>query len=126
MAAEVRFYSDPDHTVLFDAVRLTDVTLSENIAQGDPVPIYGVNIGDTMLRDLTVALTGDGAAFVQLAVDVDGEPGVWAETGQSIMVAAGNLPSTNPFQFWARGVYTLEDREGSYDFDFLISGTSIG
>src|SRR4029079_17430267 len=77
------------------------------------------------LRELTIAIGGEGGNFVQLARDELGEPGAWAEEGQPIMAREPTLFVGDSFSFWARGVFSFDDREGEYPVEFIVRGTSI-
>lgn len=123
MAADLRLFIDEEMTHPVEGVSLADSIEVEGEIGGDPVQIFGVNSGDTILRSLSIGLNGEGAAFVQLARDENGEPGVWADNAQSINAENLLLPGGR-FSFWVRGAFSLEDREGNYPFNFVVRGMS--
>lgn len=91
---------------------------------GDPKRIILENTSDQRIRRITVGLSGDGAAVVQLARDEGGKPGVWADNGNEVMAMNGSLQPGEECSFWARSVYTLDDYEGERDFDFVVNTVS--
>jgi len=109
-----------------DTIELSDVEDGANFASGLARRVTGVNNGTTNLRDISVTTDGEGAGFVQLARDENGEPGVWAAVGESIVAHEGTLFKGAEFAFWARGIFKFEDREGRYPLEFVLRGTSIG
>lgn len=127
MAAEIALYTDPDREFEITELALSEVQepYSTSLTEGEPVQIYGRNVGDSTLRDLALYLSGEGSDKVQLAVDRDGEPGVWAAEGQSVALRAISAPGDD-FSFWARAIFKLTDREGAYGFDFHFRGIAIG
>lgn len=106
-----------------DMVTLGEVTIGTAFEHGEARRISVRNSGDTVLREISVGLEGDGASFVQLARDSEG-PGVWADRGQSINVSGEIFPGDS-FVFWARGIFSPEDREGNQPFDFNIEALSV-
>lgn len=123
----IALYADENYLEPFDVVTLSDVEIREgDIGEGRANRVFARNIGDTVVRDITVGLKGEGAQFVQLAQDVDGQPNVWAAPGESIQGHQGSLYRQDGFSFWARGIFSLEDREDVYDFSFTIRGISTG
>jgi hypothetical protein len=117
---------DTESNEPLDTIILGEIEEGANFAAGKPIRVGGLNTGDTHMRDISISATGEGANFVQLARDEDGEPGVWAAVGQSIMAHEGTLFRREEFAFWARGIFKFEDREGRYPLEFVIRGTSIG
>jgi hypothetical protein len=134
MPAEVQLYHDAEMLNPVERITLADFELDEVydddevfLGEGQPIKIYAFNTGDTVLREMSVHVDGDGAGFIQLSVDNDGEPGVWAAAGESIFATSSqSIFPDESFEFWARPLFTSGDREGTFDFDFLIKGKSIG
>lgn len=136
MAAEVQLYHDEFMEYPVERITLADFDIGDiepgesedvSLGEGEAMKIYAFNTGDTILREMSVHVDGNGANFIQLSVDNEGEPGVWAAAGESIF--ATNKESVFPsesFQFWARPTFGVDDREGTFDFDFVIRGKSIG
>jgi hypothetical protein len=127
VAGEVALFADSQREF-----GITEVTLGEvqepygaTVTEGQPIRIYGRNIGSSTLRDLSVGVEGDAADKIQLAVNLEDAPGVWAAEGQPIYVAE-YIGKDEDFDFWARAVFNMEDRAGSYTFDFRFSGVAIG
>lgn len=134
MPAEVQLYHDSEMTDPVERITLADFEIDDSfddedrpLGDGEPMKIYAFNTGDTVLREMSVHVDGDGADFIQLSVDDNGEPGVWAAAGESIFATSNNSIFPNEsFQFWARPSFNVDDREGIFDFDFVIRGKSIG
>jgi hypothetical protein len=122
MPADVNFFADKERTQPFGMVALGQVTVDDGLKIGDACPIYGKNTGDTKILELAVEVSGEGAKHIQLAVDNDGEPDVWAVSDNGIII--GDVESGEDFVFWARAQYNFEDIEGIYDFDFVLRGVS--
>lgn len=127
MAAEIAIFADPGHEFQLDEVGLGEVVepYGESFTKGEAVRIFGRNIGSSTLRDFAVEMAGPGAEKVQLAIDTEDGPGVWADAGQSIYLA-DYLGKDDDFSFWARAVFTFDDHEGTYHFDFHFRGVAIG
>ena len=115
-----------DGSDAFDMIALGEIRAGTDFAYGEPQQIFIHNTGDTHLRELTIAIGGEGGNFVQLARDELGEPGAWAEEGQPIMAREPTLFVGDSFSFWARGIFSFDDREGEYPVEFIVRGTSIG
>lgn len=125
MPAGLGLFLDRDFTEPVDGLRLADVSITEGIAEGESREIFAFNSGDTVLREITVAVDGDGAEYVQLARGVDDQSGVWAAPGESIIIEGPIMPGDG-FIFWTRPIYEFDDREGSYHFDFVVRAKSVG
>lgn len=136
MPAEVQLFHDEFMEYPVERISLADFDLGDvapgdgdgvSLGEGEAIKIYAFNTGDTILREMSVHVDGNGANFIQLSRDNDGEPGVWAAAGQSIFATQKEsvFPSES-FEFWARPTFGVEDREGVFDFDFVIRGKSIG
>ena len=110
----------------FDMIALGEIHAGTDFARGEPRQIFCTNNGDTHLRELTVRVGGEGGHLVQLARDELGQPGAWAEEGQEIMARETTLFVGDQFSFWARGVFSFDDREGEYGVEFILRGVSIG
>jgi hypothetical protein len=133
MPAEVALFHDEDMIEPVERISLADFDLDEidpstaSFGEGEPIKIYAFNIGDTVLREMEVYVEGDGAKFIQLSRDDDDEPGVWAAAGESIVATKSESIFPNEsFEFWARPSFSADDREGTFDFEFVIRGKSIG
>jgi len=121
--AKLELFSDEAHSELHDGrFGETDVALGEGAAR----PIFGSNTGTTVVRDVRFKLDGDGAKHIQLAIDVNGEPGVWAAPGEGVVAREGELHPGEGFVIWARPIYTFSDHEGEYEFDFVLTAVSVG
>jgi hypothetical protein len=103
-----------------DPVELSEVDIDGNLSEGEPERFTLRNAGGSMIREITVGLDGPGRQNVQLAVDEDEGPGVWAAPGEEILVFQGALPPGEEVAFWSRGIYSPEDSEGGLEFDFLL------
>ena len=136
MPAEVQLFHDEFMEYPVEKITLADFEIDEvspgegedvSLGEGEALKIYAFNTGDTILREMSVHVDGNGANFIQLSVDNDGEPGVWAAAGESIFATKQEsvFPSES-FEFWARPTFGVDDREGVFDFDFVIRGKSIG
>lgn len=134
MPAEVALFHDEDMLEPVERITLADFEINDLVeegevalGEGEPIKIFAFNVGDTVLREMSVHVDGDGSKFIQLARDVEGEPGVWAAAGESVFATDTESVFPNEsFQFWARPSFGMEDREGTFDFDFIIRGKSIG
>src|SRR3954470_20160984 len=79
---------------------------------------------DTLnLSEIRVGVEGPGARAVQLARDLDGDPGTW--TGGEIIALSGVLPPNNACQFWARAVRSDDIAVGSQDFEFVVKLVAV-
>lgn len=131
MPAEVQLYHDAEMTEPVERIALADFEISQtddavSLGEGEPIKIYAFNTGDTVLRSMSVHVDGEGSEYIQLSRDIDGEPGVWAAPGESIFATqTESIFPDESFQFWARPSFGVEDREGVFDFDFVIRGKSI-
>jgi hypothetical protein len=116
-----------DNDPVTDRIELAEAyqPIEESFAEGKPVKIIGANTGTTLIRDLQIGLAGEGANNVQLAIDREDSPGVWASEGQGIY-AADMLRPGDRFSFWSRGMFSMDDMEGERTFEFVFKGTSIG
>ena len=95
-----------------------------DVAEGEPIKVFGRNDGDTNIRELAIYLEGEGARNCQLARDESGAPGIWAAPGESVMIEPGTLYAGNDFEFWLRGVFHADDSEGTKPFDVIFRGVS--
>lgn len=127
MAVQIELFVDPARRLSIDEIELGEVFLSvdENLSQGVPVHVFGRNSGNSTVRDFAVSAEGEGAEVVQLAVERNGEPGVWAAPGESIHVVE-YLGSGDEFSFWVRGLFSQEDSEKEYEFEIIFQGVAIG
>jgi hypothetical protein len=127
VSAALSFYADPTETVPLGEIELADVWvgIDEETGLGDPKAIFGRNTGNTKLREVTVGLDGDGGEAVQLAVDENGSPGLWAAPGEGIRVAE-QLGPDEQFMFWSRAQFDFGAAEGEIDFEFVFSAYSVG
>lgn len=130
MPAKVALFHDSEMQDPVERITLADFEINDPqadiISDGQPMKIYAFNVGDTVLRDMSIHVEGDGAQFIQLSRDIDGEPGVWAAAGESIYATqTESIFPNESFEFWARPSFRFDDREGVFDFDFLIRGKSI-
>jgi len=129
MGAQISIYSDPARENQIEMIELAEVVAPEefdDLLFSAPMPIYGRNTGDTHIRELQVHLKGDGIEQIQLAEDVEGEPGVWAQPGMPIWVTQQTVYRGDNFRFWARGVYGPEDAETDLQFSIVFKGLSTG
>lgn len=133
MPAEVQLYHDPQMLDPVERITLADFEIDSTsgsqfaLGEGEPLKIYAFNTGDTVLREMEVHVEGDGANFIQLSRDNNDEPGVWAAAGESIVATQSESIFPNEsFEFWARPSFKVDDREGIFDFEFVIRGKSIG
>lgn len=132
MPAEVQLYHDEDMNDPVERIALADFEIEDvdggvSLGEGEPIKIYAFNTGDTVLRNMSVHVDGEGSKFIQLSRDIEGEPGVWAAPGESIFATQSeSIFPEESFEFWARPSFGAEDREGIFDFDFVIRGKSIG
>lgn len=128
MGADIALFLDPERQAKLPFVFLGEVIAPESpedLVEGQSVCVYGTNIG-SHLRDLSLYLLGQGAPNVQLAQNQEGEPGVWAAPGQSIVIAPGTLARFDTFEFWARGIYTPADVEGRKPLMLNFRAVSLG
>lgn len=126
MPASLNFV-EPGTTNIIGADHLYQLKIqSEDITYGDPIRYEVLNDGDTVVRDVTVEATGPGAFHVQLALDVDGLPGEWAEPGERILLSESSVFQDDRLNFWARPKFSWEDREGIYEFSYLFHANSLG
>jgi len=126
MGISLSLFGDPDGQDPIDEITLGEISVGTDFAHGEPRRIFAVNSGDTHLRDIAIAATGEGAQFIQFARDEDGKPGVWAAVGEGIIAHNGTLFMGDGFAFWTRGNFSFDDREGVYPLEFVLKGTSIG
>lgn len=129
MPADISLFLDSQRSTPLPVVALGEVIAPESgadLAEGEPIQVYGRNSGTTNLRGMSVHLDGEGGGLVQLARDIDGEPGVWAAPGESIIIDEGTLFRDAEFSFWARGVYSVETAEGRMPVILRFKALSIG
>lgn len=134
MPAEVALFHDENMLEPVERITLADFEIDGialdgevSLGEGEPIRIFAFNVGDTVLREMSVHVDGEGSGFIQLATDSDGEPGVWAAAGESIFATSSeSIFPEESFKFWARPTFNVDDREGIFDFDFVIRGKSIG
>lgn len=129
MSAAVSLYSDSDRSVPVEFLLLGDLLVEETppgLGTGNAIRVYGRNTGDTELKNVSIALDGEGSQNVQLARDENGEAGVWAAPGEPVIIEEDFLGPDGDFSFWARAVYTFDDREGRYPFQFVVRALSVG
>lgn len=82
-----------------------------------PTRLWMRNEGDVVLHKANIDLSGEYADNVQLAIDVKGEPGVWAAPGMGIIGIRKVVLPGESFPFWARAV---ENPDVSLDFAFEV------
>ena len=127
MPAAVELFSDEALTNPLHRVQLSELEIG-NVAEGEPQKVFACNTGNTVLKEVKVFVEGEGAKYIQMANDDNDHPGIWAAAGDSIIIS-NDIKSfwpTEVFEFWVRPLFTLEDSEGVYDFEFVIRGKSIG
>jgi hypothetical protein len=130
MPSEVQLFHDKNMNDPVERITLADFEIDEgvagNLGEGQAMKIYAFNTGDTILREMSIHVDGEGANFIQLSKDMEGQPGIWAAAGESIVgtIAESIFPNES-FEFWARPSFNYNDREGVFDFDFIIQGKSI-
>lgn len=125
--SQINLYRDEERSDRLEMVSLgqTQMGVNEDFLEGDSIRLFGRNDSKVTIKDLVVAVAGDDKPSVQLAVDRDGEPGVWTAPGESIFLAEFLGPKEQ-FSFWARATYTMEDRVGDREFEFSLQGIAIG
>lgn len=96
-----------------------------SLGSGEDTRVVVRNVGDTTLREVAVHVEGPGTDHVQLAVDVDGEPGAWTDVGGSINVTSHVVNPDDAVAFWARASYRPEDSEGRLEGAFVIQAISV-
>lgn len=127
MATEIALFADSSMTIPFDVVSLGQTHITGGVTYGDAVAIYGRNTGTTRLANVSVTTDGFGGSRVQLAEDVGGTQGPWMPPGQPVaMDAIREIAPGDSFKFWARSMYLFSDIEGTYDFEFVVRGLSVG
>jgi len=129
MPASLGLFLDPERQNPLPVLSLAEIIAPESpddLVEGEPLKIYAANTGDTNLRDVSLHLDGDGAENVQLAVDLDGQPGLWAAPGESIFIARQTIFRSDTFEFWMRGVYHPDDAEGRRKFTLRFRAVSVG
>jgi len=124
MPASLALYADPAHTQSVSEVGLGETMIEGEYATGEARPIFGLNNGTTVMRELEIATAGDGASKVQLAANSDGKPGEWRDPG-AVLKFPDVLYPGDGFMFWARSMYTFSDHEGRYDFNFVVVAVSV-
>ena len=131
MPSEVQLFHDSEMSNPVERITLADFEIDQSqagdLGNGQAMKIYAFNTGDTILREMSLHVDGEGANFIQLSKDMEGQPGIWAAAGESIVgtIAESVFPNES-FEFWARPSFNYNDREGVFDFDFIIQGKSIG
>ena len=123
MAADLAIVVEDDAVLLGEIIAPSS---PDEIGAGQPVRVLVRNTGDTRLRDISIDIEGNIGPFIQLAVDQDGEPGIWADAGRGIAARSEKLDPGEEFHFWARGVYSLHDVEGKYQGEFSLKAISVG
>jgi hypothetical protein len=93
---------------------------SERVGEGEPVRYIVTNDGDSHFKDVGVAVEGDGASFVELGDSADG-PWISAVDHR---LALANVPMGETATFYARALFSFEDREQTYGFEFVLDGVS--
>src|SRR3954464_7114352 len=83
-------------------IDLGQVDLGMDDGDGPQTQILIFNREALNLSELRVRVEGPGARAVQLARDLDGNPGTWG--GGEIIALSGVLPPNNACPFWARAV----------------------
>jgi hypothetical protein len=130
MSAEVQLFHDENMLMPVERIALADFEINQtgagDLGNGEAMKIFAFNTGDTILREMSIHVDGEGANFIQLSKDIDGQPGIWAAAGESIVGTSKESVFPNEsFNFWARPSFHYNDREGIFDFDFIIQGKSI-
>lgn len=100
-----------------------DIGLTDGVP--DPMKLVLTNTTTRDLRDITVGTDGDGSAFVQLARDDAGEPGIWTAAGESILVRADPLVPSGKVAFWCRIAQLSGLEVGDEEFEFVVNSVSV-
>lgn len=122
MGIKLGLFLDDNSVEAIDSVPLGTAVIEDGErGYGDPLPIYARNLGDVTLIAANIKLEGDGAKTIQLARDEDGDHGVWAAPGESIVALAGkNIYPGDSFIFWARAIFEKDDEPDTFPFKFII------
>ena len=91
---------------------------------GEPKLVTLENTGTTNLRRIIVGLEGEGAPYVQLAVQ--NEPIAWAGPGREIIALDGTLFVGEQVSFWSRAVFSLTDVDRELEFEYAFRVQSVG
>lgn len=94
------------------------------VLEPKPVLVTARNTGQTTVSEIEIMVRGEGAAFVQLAIDGPGGPGVWSAAGEGIAPKVKALRPTDALTFWARGNFPMDTAENEYDFDIVFAAVS--
>ncbi len=124
MPASIRIES----ATVGDTVHLGETFIPEDpasLGSGEDTRVVVRNVGDTTLREISVHVEGPGKDHVQLAVDINGEPGAWTDVGGSINAASHVVNPDDAVAFWARASYRPEDSEGRLKGEFVIQAISV-
>jgi hypothetical protein len=125
----ISLFLDEERSTPLPVLYLGEVLAPEkfdDLIEGEPVRIFARNISEGALRQVSIHLRGEGKDNAQLATDEDGNPGVWAAPGESILVERGTLVARAEFSFWARGVYHAHDTAGRKPLSIIFRGVSAG
>ena len=90
----------------------------------DPVPLEIKNVSGHRMRGVSVGVRGEARDLVQLAVDLDGHPGVWAAPGEAVTPATMIVPGAS-FTVWSRIVPPDEHPPGRVGFKINIEGFAV-
>ena len=127
MAARVDLFSNGELDERLEVLQLSEMTMPDSgVGEGQPLQLWAKNSGDTLLRNVRIFTRGEGSPYVQMAKDMDGEPGVWAAAGEPIVAFTEMLFPGEAFPFWIKPCFAFEDMEGVYDFEFVVRGKSMG
>ncbi len=94
------------------------------LGNGEETRVVVRNDGTTVLREIEVAVEGGSKQHVQLAVDLDGDPGMWTNVGGSILACKDAVEPGKAIAFWARTFYSPDDAEGRLTGEFIIHAIS--
>lgn len=106
-------------------IHLGEIDIGFTDGTPDPMQLVLTNTTNRDLRDITVGTDGDGAAFVQLARDDGGEPGIWTAAGGSILVRADPLVPSASVTFWCRLAQLSGLELGEEEFEFVVNSVSV-
>jgi len=127
MAADLTLIDDAHNAV--ELIELGEIHLSdsgEGFLEGEPRR-YGIkNTGTTNMRHVEIGLAGDGAERVQIAPDIDGEPGQFTDADTFLELSGeATLFRDETVYFWLRPAYTPEDAEGRKLFRVVLNAESF-
>src|SRR3954470_7219127 len=104
-------------------IDLGQVDLGLSDGDGQERQLTVINRDTLDLSEIRVGVEGPGARAVQLARDLDGNPGTW--TNGEIIALSGVLPPNNACRFWARAVRDDDIAVGWQEFAFVVKAVAI-